>query len=104
MQYISPQVQNDLISCVGNWIRKQIIQDVICTRFFSVFTEEAADCSNKEQLPLLLRYVDEANEIKKRYLDFILCDTNVAVRTLDDKILEALQEYGLDVSNIRGKG
>ena len=52
-QYISPQVQNDVISCVGEWIRKRIIEDVITARFFSVSADEAVDCSNKEQLPLV---------------------------------------------------
>ena len=47
--------------------------------------------------------MDEANEIQEIFMDFILCDTGVAVRVLDDKILEALQEYGLDVGNIRGQ-
>ena len=102
-QYISPQVQNDQLSCVGNWIRKQIIQDILCARIFSVSADEAADCSNKEQLPLVLRYVDKANEIQERFVDFILCDTGLSGRALADKILEALQEYGLDVGNIRGQ-
>ena len=91
---------NTLISCIGNWIRKQ---DVLCARFFSVSADEAADCSNKEQLPFVLRYVDEDNEIQERFVDFILCDTGVTGRVLADKILEALQEYGLDVANIRGQ-
>ena len=78
-QYISPQVQNDLISCVGNWIRKQIIQDVLCARIFSVSADEAADCSNKEQLPLVLSYVDKANEIQERFLWISFCVTQVSV-------------------------
>ena len=102
-QYTSPQVQNDLISCVGEWIRKQIIQDVITAQFFSVSADEAVDCSNKEQLPLVLRYVDEANKIQERFVDFILCDTGVTGRALAEKILEALENYGLNVSSLRGQ-
>jgi hypothetical protein len=76
-KYISPQIQNDLISCVGEWIRKQIIGEVVAAQFFSVSADEAADCANKEQLPLVIRYVDEANCIQERFVDFILCDTGV---------------------------
>ena len=57
----------------------------------------------KEQLPLVLRYVDKANEFQERFVDFILCDTGLSGRALADKILEALQEYGLDLGNIRGQ-
>ena len=47
--------------------------------------------------------MDKANEIQERFVDFILCDTGLSGRALADKILEALQEYGLDVGNIRGQ-
>ena len=36
-QYISPQIQNDLILCTGEWIRKQIIQEVQQAKFFFYF-------------------------------------------------------------------
>ena len=48
---------------------KQISEDVITARFFSVSADEAVDCSNKEQLPLVLRYVDEADKIQERFVD-----------------------------------
>ena len=50
----------------------------------------------------MLRYVDETNEIHERFVD-IVCDTGVTENAVDEKILEALDEYGLDVSNIRGQ-
>ena len=51
----------------------------------------------------MLHYVDKANEIQERFVDFILCDTGVTGKALANKSLEALQEYGLDVGNIRGQ-
>lgn len=33
-QYRSPGIQNELISCTGEWIRKQIIQEVVEASFF----------------------------------------------------------------------
>ena len=35
-QYNSPRIQNDLISCTGEWIRKQIIQEVQNAKFFQL--------------------------------------------------------------------
>ena len=97
-QYISPQVQNDLIACVAGWIRKQIIEEVLSAKFFSVSADEASDCSNKEQLPLVLRYVDDSHIIQEKFVEFVLCDTGVTGSALAAKILGALQGYGLDVS------
>ena len=48
-QYKSLRIQNDLISCVGDWIRNKTIQEVCSAKFFCVGADEAADSSNKEQ-------------------------------------------------------
>ena len=102
-QYSSPQIQNDLISCTGEWIRNQILAEVKKAKFFSVCADEAADCSNKEQLPLVLRFVDATNSIREEFVDFFHCDTGTAGSALADKILEALRGYGLDISYLRGQ-
>ena len=97
---ISPQVQSDLISCVGGWIRKQIIQDAITAQFFLVSADEAVDCSNEEQVPWVLRYVDEANEIQERFVDFVLHNTVVMGSAW---ILGAMEEYGLNMGSHCGQ-
>ena len=102
-QYSSPRIQNDLISCTGEWIRKQIIQEVQNAKFFSVSADEAADCSNKEQLPLVLRFVDATNSIREEFVEFVFCDTGTSGSAIADKILEGLEEYGLNVNYLRGQ-
>ena len=69
-QYTSPQIQNDLISCTGERIRNQLLAEVRNAKFFSVSADEAADSSNKEQLPLVLRFVDATNSIREELVDF----------------------------------
>ena len=102
-QYHSPRIQNDLILCTGEWIRNKIIQEVKNAKFFSVCADEAADCSNKEQLPLVLRFVDATKSIREEFVDFILCDTGTSGIAIADKILAALEGYGLNVSYLRGQ-
>ena len=43
--------------CIGEWIREKILHEVREAKFFSVIADEAADYSNKEQLPLVLRFI-----------------------------------------------
>lgn len=38
--------------------------------FFSVCADEAADSSNKEQLPLVLRFVDATNSVREEFVEF----------------------------------
>ena len=64
--YISNTIQNEIT--VGNWIQRRIVKDT-CegSRVFSVIADEGRDCSNKEQIPLIIRYVDKHLEIQEFY-------------------------------------
>lgn len=78
---------------VGEWIRQQILQEVQRARLFSLCADKAADCSNKEQLPLVLRFMDSTNSIGEEFVDFILCDTGTSGSAVASKILEALEGH-----------
>ena len=95
--------QNELISCAGEWIQQQILSEIKDATFFSVCADEAADCSNKEQLPLVLRFVDKVNTICEVFVEFVVCDTGTTGQAIAEKILEALKRYGLDISCLRGQ-
>jgi hypothetical protein len=58
-QYHSPVIQNELITCCGEWIQRGLIQEILNARYFSICADEAADSSNKEQ-PFVVHFVDEA--------------------------------------------
>ena len=36
------------------------------SKFFSVLADEAQDSSNKEQMPVIIRFVDKDKEIRER--------------------------------------
>ena len=102
-RYHSPQIQNDLIACTGEWIRQQILEEVKSARFFSICADEAADCSNKEQLPIVLCFVDASCTVREEFVDFLLCDTGITGAAIAEKILGALKGYGLDLGCLRGQ-
>ena len=58
--YRSKTIQNEIIETVGNYLSSKIIAEVKQTRMFSTMADEAADVSNKENLSLVLRYVDSS--------------------------------------------
>ena len=61
--------------------------------FFPVCADVAADSSNKEQLLLVLRFVDATNSVREEFVEFIHCDTGTSGNAVASKILEALEEY-----------
>ena len=60
--------------------------------------------SNKEQLSLVLRYVEpDTLLVREDLVGFFECDTGISGRTLADKITSCVRAYGLDLSNLRGQ-
>ena len=43
--YVSPQIQNELISCIGDWILQRVLTDVQQAGHFAVLADETVDVS-----------------------------------------------------------
>ena len=56
--YTSPVIQNQIIDVLEDQIRSEIIRRVQKAKWFTVIADEVTDVSNKEQLSLVLRYID----------------------------------------------
>ena len=66
--------------------------------------DKVTDCSNTEQLSMVLRYVDpETSLIREDLVDFLECNTSITGRRLADKITSCLQSYGLDLMKLHGQ-
>ena len=100
---MSKTIQNELIDCVGAWIRQQLFHEVAEARFFSILADETTDCSNREQLTLVFRFVDGENQIREEFLYFIEAPSTTG-EALADLLLTQVRMYSLDPSMIRGQG
>ena len=56
--YTSPDIQNALLKVMGNLVRKRICAEVQKAGMYSILADETKDCSKREQLAIVLRYVD----------------------------------------------
>ena len=56
--YTSPDIQNQITDILGDHVRQKILHKVRQAQLFTVIADEVTDCSNKEQLSVVLRYVD----------------------------------------------
>ena len=70
--------------------------------FFSVLADEAQDCSNKEQMPVIIRFVDKDKEMREEFFRFMLCDSGVSGEALAKVIKDSVKEIGLDMKDCRG--
>ena len=69
---------------------------------FSVIADEGRDCSNKEQMPLIIRYVDKYLEIQESFMGFMECVGGTTGVLLAELIERNCLDIGLDMSLCRG--
>ena len=102
--YISKSTQNDLISCCGTVITQHIVEGVKVAKFFSIIADEACDSSNKEQMSLVLRFVDGSFTIREEFIGFLHCSEGLSGKALSSIILRKLNELKIDIAHCRGQG
>ena len=102
-QYISPRMQNEVISICNYLIHKRLVDSINRSRFFSVLADETTDISCQEQLTLCARYVSDDFVIEESFLQFVPI-TDLSGKNLASTILNNLSDIGIDVSKMRGQG
>jgi hypothetical protein len=79
------------------------VREEIGSSKFCIMVDEARDESKKEQMAIVLRFVNEEGHIKERFLDLIHVSDTLAL-TLKDAICSVLSDNNLSVQDIRGQG
>lgn len=51
----------------------QVVAQIKHSQYFSVLGDEAVDISNKEQMPIVLRYVDSEDNIRETFIKMAEC-------------------------------
>ena len=101
--YLSPDIQNELIHVIGKEIiQSEIVEEIKNAKFFSIMADKATT-HNKEQCALCVRFVDREGNIREEFLKFL-----PLIRTTGEHIagaiLKAMENLGLNISNVRGQG
>ena len=100
--YISKTTQNELIECCDQTIKENLLQDIKKGQYYSVIADEASDTSNKEQMSLVLRFVDRNFDVRDEFLGFLHCISGFSGKALSETLLGAISELKLDISDCRG--
>ena len=56
---------------IGDAIRDEIIDEIQTVKNFSILADEVTDCSNLEQVSIVIRFVDRDKTIREEFLGFI---------------------------------
>ncbi|XP_042391829.1 zinc finger MYM-type protein 1-like [Zingiber officinale] len=101
-QMISPAIQKDLTRACASEITLSIIED-IGNNVFSLMVDESRDILVKEQMGVVLIYVNKRGQVIERFLAIVhVSDTSY--RSLKDAIDALFVKHGLSLSRLRGQG
>ena len=81
-----------------------LIKEIKESRYYTIIADEAADSSHKEQLSLVLRFVDSGMNVREEFICFLYCKWGLSGKNLAKRILEALDDLTLPIDNCRGQG
>ncbi|XP_048435489.1 zinc finger MYM-type protein 1-like [Pyrus x bretschneideri] len=103
LKLIAHSIQKDLVHSCSVKTIKTIISDMKNARFFSLLVYEARDVSIKEQMTVVLRYVDKNGKVIERFVgvQHVLDTTS---NTLKESIDAFIHFNELCFSNLRGQG
>lgn len=102
--YISPRIQNEMISACSDLILAKLVAQVNAAKCFCILADETADVSGTEQFSLCVRYVDEcAQKIREDFLQFVPL-SDVTGKGMAAVIVERLAAFGIDLNYLRGQG
>ncbi|XP_012831245.1 PREDICTED: uncharacterized protein LOC105952257 [Erythranthe guttata] len=98
----SPDIQKEIVNAFAMEIMKVIISDLGDSPF-CLMVDEARDISMKEQMALVIRYVDKCGSVIERFLG-VEHVTDTSALTLKATIDNVFSRYGLSISKLRGQG
>ncbi|XP_072084460.1 uncharacterized protein [Arachis hypogaea] len=101
-KYTSHQIQKEILHILSNKVRKHICEEIGDFKF-CIVVDETRDESKREQMVLVLRFVNIHGFIQDRFLDLVHIKDATSL-TLKQELCGIFSQHSLDVSNIRGQG
>ena len=98
--YTSNSIQNEILQILANKIRS-VIREEIGESKFCIIVDEARDESKKEQMAIVLRFVDKAGFVREHFFDLVHVSDTTSL-TLKKEIFNVFSRHNLNVRDIRG--
>ncbi|MCH95600.1 zinc finger MYM-type protein 1-like, partial [Trifolium medium] len=99
---VAPAIQKDIVAAAACETTRLIVDDVR-DDFFSILIDESRDISIKEQMSVVLRYVDKKGSVIERFLGLVRV-TNTSAISLKLALESLFAKHNLSLSRVRGQG
>lgn len=102
-KYDSPAIQNELLNIMSCHILREIAEKIQKSDYFAIMADETTDMSNREQLVICLRWVDDKTlEVHEDLIGLYQIDQTNA-ETIARSIKDALVRINVTLSKCRGQ-
>lgn len=104
--YMSPLIQNEFISLLGNQVRSVILENIKKAKYYSILFDSTPDISHVDQMSQVIRYVNidgDKVDVVESFIDFIKLEGKTA-KEMTTEICNKLLADGLDIQNCYGQG
>ena len=101
-KYTHHVFQDDLLKLMSNQVLRKKLYDVNNSKMFSIMCDEYTDTSNKEQLSLCTRWIDDELNANEDFLGFYQL-TNIKSDTIVKAITDSLTRLSLPISDLKGQ-
>ena len=101
-KYTSPEIQNEILSIMSCSVLRGITECVQNASFFTIMIDETTDVANKEQVVLVLRWVDQDLIVHEKFVGLYVVPS-ISADTLVSVIKDSLSRLNLSLSKVRGQ-
>ena len=92
-----------MITTVGAIIVNNLSQEIRDSKYFSLMSDEAADILNKENLSVVIKFLDSTKKVREEFVGFYLCGDGTTGAAMKDSITGAVADLGLSMDDCRGQ-
>ncbi|XP_050157457.1 uncharacterized protein LOC126631338 [Malus sylvestris] len=101
-KYSSPMIQKEDLNILANIVRRKNREEV-GDGVFCILVDEAHDIAHREQMAIILRFVDNDDFLRERFLDIVWVEDTTAT-TLNREIKKVFAFHELPINKLRGQG
>lgn len=101
-KYTSHEIQNEMLKVMALYILRDVATSIRNSSFYSILADETTDISNREQVVICLRWVDDDLDVHEDFIGLHKVD-RIDAATIKTVILDVLMRMDLSLHKCRGQ-
>ena len=95
--YLCPTIQNELIQCLGEKLRKELISKINSSPFYSLMLDTTQDITKSDQLSIIIRHVCIIRNENQQPTNFKISEIILGFYELKDHSAEGMTDQGMNI-------